>query len=85
MHKSVLLLECIENLNLKENSVIVDCTLGYGGHSSEILKRIKKGYLFAFDQDNDAILSSKERLNKIGDNYEIISSNFVNIKEMWKK
>ena len=41
-HKSVLLDECIENLNLKDDSVIVDCTLGYAGHSSEILKRIKK-------------------------------------------
>lgn len=78
-HKSVLLDECIENLNLKDDSVIVDCTLGYAGHSSEILKRIDKGFLFAFDQDNEAILSSTERLNKIGSNYEIIKSNFVNI------
>ena len=42
MHESVLLKESIDNLNLNENSIIVDCTLGYGGHSSEILKRIKK-------------------------------------------
>ena len=81
MHKSVLLQECIDNLNLKENSIIVDCTLGYGGHSSEILKRISKGYLFAFDQDSEAILSSQDRLSKIGNNYEIIKSNFVNIKK----
>lgn len=80
MHKSVLLNECIENLNLKENSVIVDCTLGYGGHSSEILKRINKGFLFAFDQDGEAILSSSKRLNEIATNYQIINSNFVNIK-----
>lgn len=85
MHKSVLLEECIENLNLKDNSVIVDCTLGYGGHSSEILKRINKGFLFAFDQDSEAILSSTDRLNKIGNNYEIINSNFVNIKEELNK
>ena len=84
-HISVLLNESIDNLNLKDDSVIVDCTLGYGGHSSEILKRINKGFLFAFDQDNDAILSSKERLNKIGSNYEIIKSNFVNIKEELNK
>ena len=84
-HISVLLEESIDNLNLKEDSVIVDCTLGYGGHSSEILKRINKGFLFAFDQDNDAILSSTERLNKIGNNYEIIKSNFVNIKEELNK
>ena len=84
-HISVLLNECIENLNLKDDSVIIDCTLGYAGHSSEILKRINKGFLFAFDQDNEAILSSTERLNKIGENYEIIKSNFVNIKEELKK
>lgn len=81
MHKSVLLDECIENLNLKDNSVIVDCTLGYAGHSSEILKRINKGFLFAFDQDEEAILSSENRLSQIRDNYEIIRSNFVNIKK----
>lgn len=85
MHKSVLLDECIENLNLKENSVVVDCTLGYGGHSSEILKRINKGFLFAFDQDSEAILSSIKRLNEIGSNYEIINSNFVNIKKELNK
>lgn len=84
-HKSVLLEECIKNLNLKENSIIVDCTLGYGGHSSEILKGIKKGFLFAFDQDSEAILSSKKRLDEIGSNYEIIKSNFVNIKEELNK
>ena len=84
-HVSVLLEECIKNLNLKNDSVIVDCTLGYGGHSSEILKRINKGFLFAFDQDDEAILSSTNRLNKIGNNYEIIKSNFVNIKEELNK
>ena len=84
-HKSVLLDECINNLNLKEDSVIVDCTLGYAGHSSEILKRINKGKLFAFDQDTEAILSSTKRLNEIGNNYEIINSNFVNIKEELNK
>ena len=52
-HISVLLNESISSLNLKENSVIVDATLGYGGHSSNILDRINKGYLFAFDQDSE--------------------------------
>ena len=46
-HISVLLNETISSLNLNENSVIVDATLGYGGHSSNILERIDKGYLFA--------------------------------------
>jgi len=85
MHKSVLLEECLEYLNLKEDSVIVDCTLGYGGHSSNILKKIKRGFLFAFDQDDEAIKSSKERLDKISDNYEIIKSNFKNIKKELEK
>ena len=85
MHISVLLNECIQNLNLKDDSIIVDATLGYGGHSSEILKRIPNGYLYAFDQDEEAIKSSQDRLSKIGSNYEIIYSNFVNMKDELKK
>ncbi len=84
-HKSVLLNECIDNLSLKEDSIIVDCTLGYGGHSSEILKRINKGFLFAFDQDMDAIKYSTDRLSSISNNFEIINSNFVNIKSELNK
>ena len=81
MHYSVLLNESIENLQIKENGIYVDCTLGYAGHSSEILKRIKKGHLFAIDQDSEAIKAADQRLKKIGDNYTIIKSNFVNMKE----
>lgn len=80
-HISVLLEESISALNLKENSVIVDCTLGYGGHSSYILQRIKKGFLFAFDQDSEAIRHSTDRLKAIGTNFTIIKSNFVNLKQ----
>ena len=80
-HVSVLLNETISSLNLNENSVIVDATLGYGGHSSNILERISKGYLFAFDQDSEAIRHSTNRLNAIGTNFTIIKSNFVNMKE----
>lgn len=79
LHKSVLLNECIDALNLKDDSIVVDCTLGYGGHSSEILKRIPKGHLYAFDQDIDAINYSTKRLGDISDNFTIINSNFVNI------
>lgn len=85
MHKSVMLEECIEALNLKENSVIVDCTLGYAGHSSEVLKKITNGKLYAFDQDSEAITYAKKRLNEIGSNFEIINSNFVNLKEELSK
>lgn len=85
MHISVLKEEVIENLNLKEDSIIVDATLGYGGHSSSILKRIKKGFLFAFDQDSEAIKYSTDFLKKVGTNFTIIKSNFVNMEESLKK
>ena len=68
MHKSVLLEECINSLELKEDDTIIDCTLGFAGHSSEILKKIKKGKLYAFDQDPMAIKSSKKLLNEIASN-----------------
>lgn len=85
MHISVLLDECIKYLNLRDDSIIVDCTLGYGGHSSEILKKIKKGHLYCFDQDSEAIRYSVERLNKISNNYTIINSNFVNLESELNK
>ena len=80
-HYSVLLSESIEGLNIKKDGIYIDATLGYGGHSSEILKRIPNGHLYSFDQDKEAIEYSKERLSKIGNNYTIIYSNFVNMKE----
>ena len=84
-HFSVLLKESIAALNLKEDSIIVDCTLGYGGHSSYILQRIKKGFLFAFDQDSEAIRHSTDRLKAIGTNFTIIKSNFVHLQEELEK
>ena len=85
MHISVLLNEAIQALNLKEDGIYIDATLGYAGHSSEILKRVRRGCLFAFDQDSDAINYSRDKLSKIGDNFTIIYSNFVNMKEELKK
>ena len=79
MHESVLLKESLEFLNLSDDSIIVDCTLGYGGHSSNILKKIPNGHLYSFDQDIDAINYSSERLSKINSNFTIIKSNFKNI------
>ena len=84
-HKSVLLDECIENLNIKENGIYVDATLGYAGHSSEILKRLTTGHLYSFEQDKEAIKHSKEKLKKISNNFTIIYSNFVNMKEKLKE
>ena len=81
LHKTVLLNEAIDNLNVKEDGIYVDATLGFGGHSGLILKRVKRGFLFAFDQDEMAIEYSDKKLSEIGNNYEIIKSNFVNLKE----
>ena len=85
IHKPVLLDEVIELLNLKENSIVVDMTLGFAGHSSEILKRIKNGYLFAFDQDEEALIYSRNKLATIRDNFFIIDSNFVYAKDKLKE
>ena len=80
-HKSVLLNEAIEYLNIKEDGIYIDATLGFAGHSSEILKRIKKGFLMAFDKDIDAIDYSRSKLLKIGDNFKLFNTGFINIKE----
>ena len=80
-HISVLLEPTINALNIKTDGIYVDCTLGYAGHSSAILKRLKKGKLYAFDQDEDARAHSENVLKKIGGNFEIIPTNFSNLKE----
>ena len=81
-HIPVLLNEVIENLNINPDGIYIDLTLGRAGHSSEILKRLSnKGKLIGFDQDIDAIQASIERLSKISSNFEVIKSNFVNVKD----
>ena len=81
-HKSVLLDEVIKYLDVKTGGKYIDATVGYGGHSSEILKKIgKEGVLFAFDQDDNAIEFSNSRLSEIGSNFTIFKSNFVNMKK----
>lgn len=81
-HYSVLLKESIDGLNIKENGKYVDATLGYAGHSSCILERIKeRGFLFAFDQDDQAISYSNELLSTISSNFKIFHSNFSEMKE----
>ena len=84
-HITVLLQEGVDALNIKEDGIYVDATLGGGGHSSEILKRIKSGHLYAFDQDQFAIDKAKERLSMISNNFTIIKSNFVNLKDELNK
>lgn len=80
-HKSVLLDEAISYLNIRDDGVYVDATLGFAGHSSNILRRVPKGFLIAFDKDINAISYSKEKLSKIGDNFYIFNTGFINIKK----
>lgn len=76
MHYSVLKQELIENLNIKEDGIYVDATVGYAGDSKEILKRIPKGFLYGFDQDPKAVMYSEEELSKIASNFKIFNVNF---------
>ncbi len=83
-HVSVLLEEAIEGLAIKPDGIYVDATLGYGGHSSAIQKRLKRGFLFAFDQDAQAIDHAKKKFASC-ENVTIIHSNFANLKAELEK
>ena len=82
-HISVLLDECIEGLNIKEDGIYVDGTLGGGGHSYEIAKRLRTGHLYGIDQDGDAIVAASKRLEEFiaRDNVTVIRDNYSNVKE----
>ena len=78
-HVSVLLNECMEALNIKEDGIYVDCTLGGAGHSSQIAARLSKdGMLIGIDQDKDALSAAKKRLENFG-NVKYVHNNFYNI------
>lgn len=81
-HYSVLNKEVIEYLNIKDDGKYVDATVGYAGHAKEILARVKKGFLFAFDEDAAAVKFCKETLQQISDNFQIFKENFVNMKSV---
>ena len=84
-HIPVLFDEVIENLNIKEDGIYFDGTLGGGGHSEGILKKLgPAGRLIATDQDRDAIESTKARLESYSDKLTIVKSNFVNIDTVLK-
>lgn len=84
-HISVLLNECIDGLNINPSGVYVDATLGGAGHSSKILERLnEKGKLYCFDKDIAAIKVADERLSKISSNYQIVHSDFSNLKQRLK-
>ena len=80
-HYSVLLNEAVAGLNIKEDGIYVDCTLGGAGHSLEILKQLKNGKLYAFDQDNTALENAKIKLKDYADKVVFIKSNFKNLKK----
>ena len=84
-HISVLLNEAIENLEIEDGKTYIDMTLGFGGHSALILEKVPNGKLIAFDKDLEAINYSKEKLSKIGSNFELINTGFINMKEELEK
>lgn len=81
-HKSVLLEEVIEYLNIHPDGIYVDGTLGGAGHSYEIAKRLSKsGRLIGFDQDEDAVMEARKRLNEYQDHVTIFHKNYCNMRE----
>ena len=83
-HYSVLLGETIEQLNIKEDGVYVDGTLGGGGHSYEIAKRLTTGKLIGIDQDEDALRAAGERLQEFGDKVTLVRSNYESMATVLK-
>ena len=80
-HVSVLLNEAIDALNVKKDGIYVDLTLGRGGHSKEILKRLTTGHLYAFDKDDEAIEESKKNLEEFSKKITIIRDDFRNFRQ----
>lgn len=81
-HIPVLLNETIEGLNIKPDGIYLDLTLGRGGHSGEILKRLTSGHLYGVDQDQEAINESEKYLKTISSNFTLVHSNFSYIDEI---
>ena len=84
-HKSVLLDEVIESLNIKPDCYYVDGTLGGAGHALEVIKRLKGGRLIGIDQDADAIKAATERLIDYKNRVIIVRDNYVNIENILKR
>ncbi len=81
-HIPVLLNECIEGLNIKPDGIYVDGTLGRGGHSSEIAKRLTTGRLISIDRDETAIIEAGERLSEFKDRVTLVRGNFADVAEI---
>ena len=85
MHVSVLLDECIENLHIKPDGIYVDGTLGMGGHSEQIIKRLTTGRLIGIDRDETAIQRAGERLSKYADKLTLVHGNFKDTAQILTK
>lgn len=84
-HVPVMLAQCIESLNIKPDGIYVDATLGGGGHSSEIAKRLTGGKLIGIDRDENAIRAAGEKLKEYGERVEIVKNNFKNIDQILER
>ena len=80
-HTSVLLKETVDSLNVKEDGIYVDGTLGRGGHSGYLISKLKSGHLYAFDKDNQAIAESTENLKDVLSYITMIHNDFRSMKE----
>lgn len=81
-HRSVLLYECIDGLDIKPNGIYVDGTAGGGGHSFEIASRLDKGKLIAIDQDDAAIAAAGARLEPLGERAMVVKSNYSELSSV---
>ena len=84
-HIPVMLNEVIDGLDIKKDGIYVDCTVGGGGHSLEIAKKLKNGKLFAFDRDEDAITKSTQTLQKYIDKVKLTKSNYKEAPRILKE
>ena len=85
-HKSVMLKEAVDLLNVRPGGIFLDGTVGGGGHASEILRRLSgTGKLIGIDQDEDAIRAASERLSEYSDRVILVHANYVDFKSVLRK
>ena len=84
-HRSVLLYECIEGLNIKPDGIYLDGTAGGGGHSFEIASQLTSGKLIAIDRDESAIRAASARLASLGKRAEVVKSNYSDIADVCRQ
>ena len=84
-HRPVLLAECLEALCIRPDGVYVDGTLGRGGHSIEILRRLTTGRLIGIDRDMAAIDAARERLGEFGDRFTPVHANFSRLEDVLRE